>query len=454
MGGRQPTGSLTVRGKDELFWYGNFRYQRQDGSWANKQIPLRDERGERISAGRRGGTRRNRRTAERALGRARARLSLSCGKAGSLAVPEYLRADVLSRRGSIQDATIRGYLDYVTLYRDGLANVEMRDLRPAHVSLWLRHLRDVGKAPNTIRKAFNLLSATCERAVDAGDMATNPCTGKIRREELPSVGSTDPDSLDLEGIRRVNAMLDCARNPRLRVGARLALHCGLRAEEACGLRWRDVDAPGRTLHVRSVIGDRGSALAGDNWYVKTPKSKAGTRDVPMTETVARDLEWWRTLQEAEWHKLADGNDGRITGFDDAFVLGYADGRFFTPHALSMLWHKLAMGTRPRDPSDRRRRLHDGWEEGHEPICGMSGQPLTLHGLRHSYATQLIVSGMDVRAAAGVMGHADPSMTLRVYAAADRDAVREGVAAAAARLEAGAGDGAGNRMRGLPSPPLG
>ncbi|MEZ5245465.1 MAG: tyrosine-type recombinase/integrase [Acidimicrobiales bacterium] len=39
----------------------------------------------------------------------------------------------------------------------------------------------------------------------------------------------------------------------------------------------------------------------------------------------------------------------------------------------------------------------------------------LHDLRHWSATQSIASGQDVRTVAHRLGHADPAMTLRVYA---------------------------------------
>ena len=49
----------------------------------------------------------------------------------------------------------------------------------------------------------------------------------------------------------------------------------------------------------------------------------------------------------------------------------------------------------------------------------------FHGLRHFSATTAISEGVDVRTVAGRLGHADPSMTLRVYAhaleARDREA---------------------------------
>jgi integrase len=46
----------------------------------------------------------------------------------------------------------------------------------------------------------------------------------------------------------------------------------------------------------------------------------------------------------------------------------------------------------------------------------------FHDLRHFAATQAIAAGIDVRTVAGRLGHADPSITLRVYShvLAERD----------------------------------
>lgn len=45
------------------------------------------------------------------------------------------------------------------------------------------------------------------------------------------------------------------------------------------------------------------------------------------------------------------------------------------------------------------------------------------GLRHFAASQMVASGVDGRTAADHLGHADPSMTLRQYAARDDTAAR-------------------------------
>jgi integrase len=48
----------------------------------------------------------------------------------------------------------------------------------------------------------------------------------------------------------------------------------------------------------------------------------------------------------------------------------------------------------------------------------------LHDLRHLHATTLLLAGVPVHVVAARLGHADPSVTLRVYAHVIRDQVAE------------------------------
>ena len=58
----------------------------------------------------------------------------------------------------------------------------------------------------------------------------------------------------------------------------------------------------------------------------------------------------------------------------------------------------------------------------------------FHTLRHFAATQLIVSGVDPRTAANRLGHANPSLTLRVYSHATSESERQAAEVGARILE--------------------
>lgn len=398
-------------------WYASTHFLDGDGKRRGLSHALTDEDGNPIKAGPRGTT--NKKQAQDAAETWAANVAPS--RTGSReTVPEYVRQDFHSRQG-LADSTVASY-ENTTRYIDmGLAKVEMRDLTPKLIKRWVAQLAGDGYAAGTIRKAFNLLSMTCEHAVENGDIAGNPCTGRLRRDYLPKPKAKEPNALDMEGVRQLNAHLDGMGPTSLAVGARLALQLGLRAEEVCGLRWRDVDLAAGTLKVRQVVARR----ADGSTYTKEPKSAASRRTLPLTPDVAGTLRARRATMREQWMKLTVAPDGEPRAgrapFNDLFVVGKADGTHMDPHWLSVQWTRYARGKRSREG---RGAEGGGWER--LPETGISGRPVTLHGLRHTAATQLIRGGVDPRTVAGILGHSDPSLTLRVYAEADPDAVRDGM----------------------------
>ena len=68
----------------------------------------------------------------------------------------------------------------------------------------------------------------------------------------------------------------------------------------------------------------------------------------------------------------------------------------------------------------------------------SGRPLPaarLHDLRHIHATTLLRAGVPVHVVAARLGHADPSITLRVYAHVIGEQLAEAAAIFARAVEA-------------------
>ena len=79
----------------------------------------------------------------------------------------------------------------------------------------------------------------------------------------------------------------------------------------------------------------------------------------------------------------------------------------------------------------------GWWSRSRKLSGIDSK-WRLHDLRHWSATVAIGQGHDVRTLAGRLGHANPAMTLRVYAHAFA-AADQAVAAADQAVAAGLGD---------------
>jgi hypothetical protein len=67
-------------------------------------------------------------------------------------------------------------------------------------------------------------------------------------------------------------------------------------------------------------------------------------------------------------------------------------------------------------------------------------PPRFHDLRHTFATMAIASGVDVKTVSDLLGHANASMTLDVYADALADSKRAGMEVMDGVLSAGAKSG--------------
>jgi len=127
--------------------------------------------------------------------------------------------------------------------------------------------------------------------------------------------------------------------------------------------------------------------------------------------------------------LAGGEPGLVGGVEDPVAIGGAN-----PATLDVLVDdaevaaaKTATGlgfprvAEPADASELGCFGVSGQEA--EQTAGVAGAG--FHDLRRTNATQLVVAGVDVKTVQTRLGHADPRLTLAVYAqavhAADRDA---------------------------------
>lgn len=167
------------------------------------------------------------------------------------------------------------------------------------------------------------------------------------------------------------------RNPHLAAFFALCALTGARRGEALALRWSDYDQDTKTLTISKSIG----YTPKDGVYVKSTKTH-GTRKIGIDETLEGVI-----LSQMEALK-----ENKEFGFDIVenpyLFFGEPDGSVpFFPDTPSSVFRN---------------------------VCDSLGLPYHLHQLRHFTATQLIAAGVDVRTVSGRLGHADASVTLRVY----------------------------------------
>ena len=174
--------------------------------------------------------------------------------------------------------------------------------------------------------------------------------------------------------------------------AKLLYGTGMRLMEGLRLRIKDVDFDRQVLMVRQAKG-------GKDRVVMLPR----TLHEPLKKQVASARVVWTHDREA-------GAAGVET--PDALTVKYPD--------LGRRWGWFWVFPAPResvDPRSRIERRHHLYEERLQRAIKLASagaqivKPVSVHTLRHSFATHLLQSGTDIRTVQELLGHSDVSTTM-------------------------------------------
>jgi integrase len=215
-----------------------------------------------------------------------------------------------------------------------------------------------GLSASSVRNTILPLRAIYRRAHRRGDVALNPTLNLT----LPAVrGRRDRIATPAE----LAPLLDVLPATARAIYA-TALYAGLRLGELQALNWNDIDLDNNLIQITRSWDRHTGFIA--------PKSRSGTRRVPITLTLRREL-----LN----HRLHQGTGGQ------GFV-------FPNKH-----------GTKPFNPGTLTLHTKNAWAH-----AGLT--PIGLHECRHSYAAYMIAAGINSKALSTYMGHATITITLDRY----------------------------------------
>ena len=162
----------------------------------------------------------------------------------------------------------------------------------------------------------------------------------------------------------------------------LCLHTGLRLGELCALQWADIDFEGKTLTVNHTV----QRIAVPGHITKTilletnPKSESSKRIIPLTPEFLRILSQFKG--------------------EHPYVFG---------------------DEKPLDPRTMQYRFKKILKE-----AGIENR--TFHTLRHTFATNCVENGTDVKALSELLGHSDVKITLNRYVHPTMDSKRKQIGA--------------------------
>jgi integrase len=158
-----------------------------------------------------------------------------------------------------------------------LGTTTIAGLKSGAVRRWRTTLLDNGVSPVTAAKAYRLLRAIMNTALDDGLIRRNPC-------RLKGAGNEDSPERPVLTVTQVYALAD-AIGPRYRALILLATFASLRWAELAALAPPDIDLDACTVRVTRQI----NCPPGGGHSFGPPKSRAGRRVVSFPDLIAPDL---------------------------------------------------------------------------------------------------------------------------------------------------------------------
>ncbi|MCI8869277.1 MAG: site-specific integrase [Lawsonibacter sp.] len=230
--------------------------------------------------------------------------------------------------------------------------------------------RDEGLSANTIRRHHDLLSASLRSAVRHEKLRSSP----MDRVEPPRSQLKEASFYDRDNLRRLYLVVE---GHWLELAVKIAGGMGLRREEICGLKWDCVNFERRVLHIRAA-----RTTYGSNIIQKETKNRSSVRSLFLPDELYELLLREQNRQQAQ--SQVRGGDYAASGH----VILDREGRPYSPNALSLAFSRF--------------------------IKKNGLPPLTLHGLRHSFATVASAQGAPLFDIGKALGHSTPATTGRIY----------------------------------------
>ena len=212
------------------------------------------------------------------------------------------------------------------------------------------------KHPRAAQLIYAMLHAALGKAVRLRYLPSSPLDACNKPPHQPAKAAI------LDGPQ-LTAYLRAARESRAWPLLLLMATCGLRRGEALGLQWSDISEG--VLHIR-----RQRLRINRAYQVCALKSASAVRDLPLPPPLLNELSQARSAQEIR----------SMAGW----IVDISPESLARAHAATLKAAKLPH--------------------------------VTLHGLRHSMATEAVTTGCPVRILQGILGHARYTLTADLYAA--------------------------------------
>lgn len=294
-----------------------------------------------------------------------------------MTVDELFAAWHLSRKNKVKRST---FVNYLTLYnnylRERFGSFRVERLNAFMLNRFVDDMltnggkKGLGLSPTTMQSVMILLRSM----LNYGELEYG-LPNAAKHIGLPKVQKSDISVFSEFEIRRIRNCADLRNS--IELGIVLTLFTGLRIGELCALTWEDIDIAKQLIYVRKTlfrIANQGHSEQKTTIVIDTPKSKSSLRDVPIPSFLLGEIVILKQCCSDE----------------DFFLTG---------------------SPRPTEPRTYTLRF--------KSFLKRIGVPYrNFHTLRHTFATQCVKSGVDVKTLSELLGHSSVKITLDRYVHSD------------------------------------
>ncbi|WP_427339013.1 tyrosine-type recombinase/integrase [Caloranaerobacter sp. DY30410] len=252
---------------------------------------------------------------------------------------------------------------------DSLNNISMIDIKPYHIQSCVDEMLKKGLSVSTIKKNIAIIKTLFNAAIDTFNVIVDNPVKKIKLPKQKNKGSEiNSNKVKALTANELEDLLNKITFRKYYIASLLASKCGLRIGEIVGLTWDCVN----DTKAQIIINKQWKLLKNGKWGFGHTKSENSNRIVPAPAIVLNELSKFK-----KEYPIHISNR----------ILPYTSTSNFSS-SLSKHYKKI-------------------------------GYDITIHQLRHTYATLLIANGIDFKTVANLMGH-DVEMTIKTYSHVTND----------------------------------
>ncbi len=271
-------------------------------------------------------------------------------------------------KSSVKVRTYERYTLVVRLHiQDKIGGKDINDLTPTILQTYITELlstgnRKTGKglSANTVNTLISVLQNSLRTAHLLG-YAKEYTADKIKR---PRLTEKQVECFTLSEQKKIEQAVRDSKKEKL-YGIILCLYSGLRIGELLALTWSDIDLAKGVLTV-----DKSCHDSKDGIVIDEPKTINSRRLIPIPKQLLPTLKSAKKKSRSDFVVSNNGKPISVRSYQRSFEL---------------LLKKLKIP-------------HKGF-----------------HSLRHTFATRALECGMDIKTLSEILGHKNPTVTLKRYA---------------------------------------